>query len=415
MGRNGRDDRRAGGCTGVSAVAHFAWLGWPETATIITCLGDENIRFVGGAVRDALLGLPVADIDIATPMLPEEVIRRARAQAITAVPTGIDHGTVTLVAGGRSFEVTTLRRDVSTDGRRATVAFTDDWREDAARRDFTINALYADCAGTVYDWFGGRDDLAAGRVRFIGDPQQRIHEDALRILRFFRFSARFVRGALDDAGLVACIAHGKAMMALSRERIRSELLKLLGADDPLMCVEAMHKGRLFDSFLPEVISTQRLAKLMPLEKSRGLGDGLRRLAALLPAEAQLFDAVAMRLKCSTQERKRLVAMAGDAPVDIASMKQALYELGAVSAVDRLLLSSPAVPLLDACLALVGDWPIPASPFSGRHVVARGVASGPAVSAVLQRFERLWIDAGFVADDAAQVQLLQQALAETKDT
>jgi poly(A) polymerase len=238
-------------------------------------------RFVGGCVRDALLGLEQSDVDLATRLTPEEVVARLQAARIKAVPTGIAHGTITAVPAGSPVEVTTLRRDVSTDGRRATVAFTDDWKEDAARRDFTINALSADPVnGEVFDYFGGLDDLAARRVRFIGDPLQRIAEDHLRILRFFRFHARFGAEAPDPEGLEACAARANDLMALSRERIADELLKLLALPDPTPTVALMIARGIFRPVLPEIESAARLQKLVAAEHSAGIApNAIRRLAA----------------------------------------------------------------------------------------------------------------------------------------
>ncbi len=264
-----------------------AWRHWAGLDALTGALGaaEGDARFVGGAVRDTLLDIPVADVDIATRHTPEAVVARLKAAGIRTVPTGIAHGTVTAILDGRPIEVTTLRRDVSTDGRHAVVAFTDDWKQDAARRDFTMNALYADPAtGTVHDWFDGLADLAAGRVRFIGDPLQRIAEDHLRILRFFRFHARF--GAVPDAaGLAACTARANDLMALSRERIAAELLKLLVARDAVTVVRLMVDHGILRAVLPEIdaAGADRLALLASREGAAAIApDPVRRLAALLP-------------------------------------------------------------------------------------------------------------------------------------
>src|SRR4051794_40522346 len=245
-------------------------------------------RYVGGAVRDDLLHLPVSDVDLATRLQPEEVIQRLEAAKIKAVPTGIEHGTITAVGDGHPFEVTTLRRDVSTDGRRAIVAFTDDWREDAARRDFTINALFADPqTGEVFDYFGGLEDLKRRHIRFIGDPLQRIAEDHLRILRFFRFHARFGSGTPDAAALNACAARANDLMALSRERIADELVKLLGMADPSHTVGIMLERGILRPVLPEIHARTiaDLRALIAAEQEAKIKPGaLRRLAALLPRD-----------------------------------------------------------------------------------------------------------------------------------
>ena len=241
---------------------------------LLKALGADDglTRYVGGAVRDDLLKLPVNDFDLATRIRPDEVVERLEAAGIKAVPTGIDHGTVTAVSDGQPFEVTSLRRDVSTDGRRATVAFTDDWREDAARRDFTINALSADpVTGEIFDYFGGLDDLEARRVRFIGEPLERIAEDHLRILRLFRFHARFGAGEPDPAALAACTERANDLMALSRERIADELLKLLGLPDPAPTVAVMLERAILKPVLPE-IEPAALASAEPRHRRRARGE-----------------------------------------------------------------------------------------------------------------------------------------------
>lgn len=354
--------------------------------------GDEGLtRYVGGAVRDDLLDLPVSDVDLATRIEPAEVIERLETARIKAVPTGIEHGTVTAVSDGHPYEVTTLRRDVTTDGRRATVAFTSDWEEDAARRDFTINALSADVrTGELFDYFGGLDDLASRRVRFIGDPLKRIAEDHLRILRYFRFHARFGAGAPDAAALDACTARANDLMALSRERIADELLKLLGLTDPAATVGIMLDRGILKPVLPE-IAPERLHELRSLiaaENAARIGpDGLRRLAALLPHDAAVADSVAARLKLSNKARKRLACAAVR---DVAGAAEALaYRLGTDCAVDRLLLSGNP-----QAASRVGSWTPPRLPIGGGALIARGLPAGPVVARTLRTIERSWIEAGF---------------------
>ena len=364
-----------------------AWREQPGLDRIVAALGDA--RFVGGAVRDTLLGFDVSDVDLATPLTPGEVVRRLEAARIKAVPTGIAHGTVTAVADGQPVEVTTLRRDVATDGRHAEVAFTDDWRADAARRDFTINALYADPrAGEVFDWFGGLADLDARRVRFIGDPLQRIAEDHLRILRFFRFHARF--GAeVDAAALAACAARANDLMALSRERIAAELLKLLIAPKAVEVVPLMLAHGIFAPVLPEIVDTERLAALAVAEARAGVpADPIRRLAALLPREPALGETIAARLKLSKAQRRRLaLALTGRA----GSAREDAYRHGRDAAVDRSLLFGD-----DEAARALRDWPVPRLPISGGALVARGLAAGPAVAAALKAVEAQWIAEGFPA-------------------
>ena len=354
--------------------------------------GDEGLtRYVGGAIRDDLLDLPVSDVDLATRMEPPEVVRRLEKARIKAVPTGIEHGTVTAVSDGHPYEVTTLRRDVSTDGRRATVAFTDDWQEDAARRDFTINALSADVtSGKIFDYFGGLDDLAARRVRFIGDPLKRIAEDHLRILRYFRFHARFGAGEPDPAALEACTARANDLMALSRERIADELLKLLGLADPAPTIAIMVERGILKPVLPEIVA-RRLPDLTALiaaeEKAAIAPAGLRRLAALLPHDAAVADSVAARLKLSNKARKRLACAVLR---DVEGAAEAVaYRVGTDCAVDRLLLSGEP-----EAAASIASWRAPPLPIGGGALISEGLPAGPIVARTLRKIEQRWVEAGF---------------------
>ncbi|MEQ1688451.1 MAG: CCA tRNA nucleotidyltransferase, partial [Sphingopyxis sp.] len=291
----------------------IAWRSDPALLRLFAVLsgGEGLTRVVGGAVRDTLSGHPVTDIDLATKLLPNDVVARLGAATIKAVPTGIAHGTITAVADGKTFEVTTLRRDVTTDGRRATVDFTDDWAADAARRDFTINALYADpVSGGVYDPTGGLADLAAHRVRFIGDAAARIDEDHLRILRYFRFHARFGSGEADAKTLTIIAAKAASLRSLSRERIADELLKLLGLPDPAPSLQLMFTIDLFAHMLPEADAATLgvLERLVVAENAAGLApDPVRRLIALLPDDAGAAALVAGRLKLSKRIGKRITA------------------------------------------------------------------------------------------------------------
>ena len=386
--------------------------GWRKkrgVARILKALGSKQglIRYVGGAVRDDLMGLPVSDVDFATKLPPEQVIERLEKAHIKAVPTGIDHGTVTAVADGQPVEITTLRADVSTDGRRATVAFTDDWMADASRRDFTINALYADPEdGEVHDYFGGTEDLKARRVRFIGDPLTRIAEDHLRILRFFRFHARFGEGEPDTAALDACTDRANDLMALSRERIADELLKLLSLPDPAATVSLMIARGIFRPVLPEIDSAERLARLIAAEQAGSFDpDRLRRLAALLPQDPEAAEKITARLKLSNKARKRM-ALAADG--DLSTNRQALaYWIGTESAQDRLLLAGrPA----DA--AALRDWPVPRLPITGGQLIKRGVPQGPLVAKTLKAIERAWVAAGFPAGDGFE-KIVRQATQSTR--
>jgi len=371
-----------------------AWLDTPGGARLVAALDVAGgaTKLVGGAVRDGLLGRVASDIDLATRFAPADTVARLTAAGIKAVPTGIAHGTVTAVADGIVAEVTTLRRDVATDGRHATVAFTDDWRADAARRDFTINALYADpLTGVVDDFFGGLADLAAHRVRFIGVPLERIAEDHLRILRFFRFHARFGVGPPDPAGLSACVARASDLATLSRERVRDELFKLLAVADPVPTVRAMTLHGILTSVLPEITASAvtSLYRLCVTEIATGIaGDPCRRLAALLPRDAAVLNAVATRLRLSNADRKRLVLTA-----DIAcSLAEMAYRDGLESAVDRGLLSQH-----NDLSQFITNWRKPVFALSGRDIIARGIAAGPEVSRILNQVEREWIAAGFPSD------------------
>ena len=377
---------------------HMAGIG-----LVLSALGAEQglTRFVGGAVRDALAGQPVKDVDLATSLSPQEVSARLNKARVKVIPTGIAHGTVTAVVSGGTLEITTLRRDVSTDGRRATVAFTDDWREDAARRDFTINALYADpLTGAIFDYFGGADDLAAGVVRFIGEPYNRIAEDHLRILRFFRFQARYGKGAAHAESLAACAARANDLMALSRERIADELLKILALAEPEDTLSLMLTHGILTPVLPEIVSAAPLRALIAAEF--GIEPSpIRRLAALLPADPTLVEGIAKRLKLSKAATKRLTCAARRVPGDAFHPMQLAYQVGTESAVDRLLLNGAPD---DARMII--DWPIPQFPMTGGAIVARGIKAGPDVARILKAVEAQWVDEGF--PDAARVNILADA-------
>jgi poly(A) polymerase len=394
----------------VSLPDHLPAQPWAATPAGVGLLGaldaaTGETRLVGGAVRDGLLGLGGADIDLATRFTPEEVMKRVKAAGLKAVPTGIAHGTVTVVGHDLVAEVTTLRRDVQSFGRHAQVAFTDDWREDAARRDFTVNALYADLpGGALHDYWGGLDDLSARHVRFIGDPLQRIAEDHLRILRFFRFSARFA-AVVDADGLAACTARANDLMALSRERIAMELRLLLALPDPVATLALMLEAGIFRPVLPE-LSPDRLPVLvqtMVAEAAAGLPPAWeRRLAALLPAgETRVAAEVGARLKLSNVQRIRLVAAVQ--PAGSAPHWEAAYAHGGEAVIDRLLIAGDAM----AAVPLIG-WHRPRPPATGKDIIARGVAPGPEVAKRLGAFERAWVAAGFPNDRETVAALLDAA-------
>ena len=350
---------------------------------------EGTARFVGGAVRDLLVDVPHDDLDLATTLKPGEVIRRLEEAGIKAVPTGIEHGTITAVSSGTVVEVTTLRADVSTDGRRATVAFTDDWKQDAGRRDFTINAIYADpYSGELFDYFGGLDDLKSRTVRFIGEPLQRIAEDHLRILRYFRFHARYGHGEPDAQALEACTERANDLMALSRERIADELLKLLALADPTPTVRLMRERGIFAPVVPELTGVDRLAALVAAERKAGIDpDPLRRLAALLPADPETAAKVAARLKLSNKAKKRL-ASAAEASLGL-NPRSLAYRIGTESAVDRLLLAEQPADASE-----IARWTPPRLAIGGGDLIARGVPQGPEVARALRRIEDEWEAAGF---------------------
>ena len=381
------------------------WTQRDDLRAMIAALGSGQVRWVGGAVRDTLLGIPVKDVDCATLLQPLEVIKRLTLAGIKAVPTGIEHGTVTAVLPGGNVEITTLRRDVATDGRRATIEYASDWREDAARRDFTINALFADPESLeVFDYFGGLADLAARRVRFIGDPRERIAEDHLRILRYYRFQARFGR-ALDQPAEDACAALASTLKGLSRERVAMELLNLLALPCPAQTVLRMHERGVLQVVLPEATrgTIANLGKLVAAEEAASLlPDAIRRLAALLPPSPPVAETVAARLRLSRAQRDRLSCIAARNAGDASDPRALAYRLGPECAIDRLLLAGSTI-------APIRNWEIPQFPLKGGEIVARGIAKGPEVARILQTAETRWIDEGF-PDRARVEQILEDLLA-----
>jgi poly(A) polymerase len=369
------------------------WTQRESLAALVRAIGAGNIRWVGGAVRDTLAGRPVADVDAATPLPPNEIMRRLKDAGIRSVPTGIEHGTVTAIFDDGNVEITTLRRDVSTDGRRATVEYSDDWREDAARRDFTINALYADPETLeLHDYFGGLEDLETGRVRFIGDPRDRIREDHLRILRYYRFQTRY-GSAPDPEAEEACAALAPTMKGLSRERVGWELQLLLSLPDPAPTVSRMHENGVLGEVLPETgaAGVKALAALVAGEQDQQVaGDPVRRLAALLPADPAAAAQVAARLRLSNAQKKRLVTSAGrkgEAADEAGDPRVLAYRLGRTGAIDRMLLSGSSIAPLDG-------WDIPELPLKGGEIVARGVDAGPEVARILRAVENRWLAEGF---------------------
>ncbi|MEQ8406256.1 MAG: CCA tRNA nucleotidyltransferase [Oceanicaulis sp.] len=392
--------------------AENAWLDAPDTRRVMDALspGDsDRARFVGGCVRNALMGRPVDDVDIATQLEPDAARAALEAAHIKVVPTGLAHGTLTAVAEGKPFEVTSLRKDVETFGRRAVVAFTTDWREDARRRDFKLNSIYARRDGTLFDPFGGIDDARAGRVVFIGQARERIGEDYLRILRFYRFNAWYGAG-IDPDGQAACAALAHTVRDLSAERVWKELKKLLLAPDPRAAVSAMHEGHVLKEVLPGRLDFNLFAGI--INADRGMSrepDALLRLVALLGREGNAVESVMQSMKASNAERTRAQAMtAGAGPRVHPSMSpsqrgRALYALGAEAVMARLRLDeAEGLGAADDHFAAARAWSRPRFPLKGKDLVAAGFEPGPELGEILARLEAEWIDSAFTLGRAALV-------------
>jgi poly(A) polymerase len=404
-----------------STLPDQAWRRAPGLAAVLDALeaagGEGCVRMVGGCVRNALLRQPVADIDLATPLTPPEVITAAEAAGLKCVPTGLDHGTVTVIADHKGYEVTTLRRDVETDGRRAVVAFTSDWAEDAARRDFTLNALYADRAGRIFDPTGrGLADLEARRLVFVGDARTRIREDALRILRFFRFHAWYGAGAPDAEALGACAELKDLAANLSAERVAAEWLKLLGAPDPRASVRLAADAGVLAVILPEASRLDRFAALVEIETDiLFTDDALLRFAALLPDQAGA-EAVARRLKLSNAQRERLTAALAADPalkswMSPREVRRAVYRLGAQPFQDQAMLAwaeagGAGAAQWRSLIPMAQGWTPPRLPLSGEEVKAAGVPDGPLVGRVMREVEAWWIDADFPMDKLGIIERLK---------
>ena len=372
------------------------WLTASATRAVIAALaaagGPDCARFVGGCVRNALIGAPIDDIDIATTLTPDAVVAALKTAGLRSVPTGIEHGTVTAISERQPFEITTLRRDVSTDGRRATVAFTTDWAQDAGRRDFRLNALYADAEGVILDPTGqGYDDAMAGRIVFVGEPEERIREDYLRILRFYRFYAWYGRGAPDAAAVEACAALAEGVEQLSAERVSKELLKLLAAPDPRPAVRLMAEAGVLGRVLGSTFD------LALFEAMTGLsGDALLRLSALLPGDPAKAAEIARALRLSNTQRDRLVeAVSGEATTALTrpQARKVLYRDGRQAFEDRVMRAWAAGGDTEASrelLALAQDWTRPVMPVGGRDLARLGLTPGPETGQVLKAFEDGWI-------------------------
>ena len=382
----------------ISTIDPQSWAKIEGLGRIINALysKEQPIRIVGGAVRDTLNDTEVHDIDLATPLLPDSVMQKLNATGVKTIPTGLQHGTITAISDSNSFEITTLRKDKETNGRHAVVEFCDNWLEDAKRRDFTINALYADpVTGEIFDFFGGIEDLQHQRVRFIGNAHDRIEEDHLRILRYFRFLARFDTARIDHDSLTACASLSKRQMTLARERISDELFKICIAPNPIYAIHTAYENEIFQPFLPEIqkhnintleclIYRERLYNIKP--------SALRRLAVLLPNDNKILDALASRLKFSNAMRKSLIARAYHRPVEIEDMRRLAFLLGADEAIDIALIHGETN--IRDMLDQLKDWKIPKFGLKGGTLIERGLPVGPTVSKTLQIIKERWIDAGF---------------------
>ena len=412
--------RRVDSNPGPSRMEPQPWMREPATQAVLNALREAGIvaRFVGGCVRDALLDREIADIDLATPARPQEVMAVFDKAGIKAVPTGIAHGTVTAVVTSlgppRHFEITTLRRDVETYGRRAKVAFGADWAEDAARRDFSINAIYLDPDGTLHDPVGGLADLAARRVRFVGQAAKRIAEDVLRVLRYYRFEARFGCGTGDPEARAACREAVPLLPRLSAERVAGELLRLLMVPNPVPALRMMAEDGVLAAILPEAKRLDRLERLLPLEPEP---DPMRRLAALLDVNGAGAEAIAERLKLSNAEGDRIVGLARPWPLDLKgdarAQRRAIYDLSAERFRDLALLLAAEGAIdktrLDRLLKLASSWTPPSFPLKGRDVAALGIPPGPRVGQFLVELRHWWKEEDFAPDRAACLDRLRSLI------
>lgn len=408
-------------------LARAGWLNEADTRAVMEALasGGGIARFVGGSVRNALLGEPVTDIDIATSETPERAMALLAEKGIKVVPTGLAHGTITAVTATRHFEITTLRVDVKTDGRRAEVAFTGDWLEDAKRRDFTMNALYADADGTVHDPLGqGRADLAARRVRFIGEAEARIREDYLRILRFFRIHAWYGKGDPDPAGLRAAAGLREGLRQLSGERVRDELLKIAAADEAAAAYRQMAAVGILSIVLPEASRLDRFEKLVDIESNQLFtSDPVLRLTSMLDLDEAGVAALADRLRLSNKDRERIARVLTDRTkivsyLSMREVRRALYVMGAELFKDRVMLcwagdrKDHNTFQWRALLAMADSWERPPFPLTGQMIKAAGVPEGPEIGRVRREVEEWWIDADFTDDEFSIIERLKAVVQAT---
>ncbi len=373
---------------------------------------DHPIRIVGGAVRDTLVGGHVHDIDLATPLLPDIVMQKLNDAGVKTIATGLQHGTITAISNSNSFEVTTLRKDTETDGRHAIVEFCDNWLEDAQRRDFTMNALYADpITGEIFDYFGGFEDLRNQRVKFIGHAHDRIEEDHLRILRYFRFLARFENVEIDVDSLEACAALSKRQMTLARERISDELIKICSVLNPYRAISTAYENGIFQSFLPEIQphNIDNLKRLIQREQNYNIApSALRRLAVLLPNDGKVLDKIASRLKFSNIMRKSLTSRAHKDILETDAIRKLAFLIGIDAALDIILIYGDAN--LEAMIDQLKNWDIPKFELKGGTLIERGLPAGPIVSETLQEIRQIWMDAGFPDQEALNA-LIDRVISE----
>ena len=406
---------------GPANLANADWLKREATQSILRELSNAGYvgRIVGGAVRNALLGMPVRDIDIATDASPDDVVRLFERGGYKVIPTGLKHGTVTVIAQDSAYEVTTLREDVATDGRHAEVRFTDDWAGDASRRDFTINALYCQADGEIFDPLGGLADIEHRSIRFIGDPSERIREDYLRILRFFRFFAEYGRGDIDRAGLAACVAGRLGARRLSSERIREELLRLLVAPRAMDALQAMFEFGLIGEFIPAAPRLNRLARLSGIDRDR---DSVLRLAVASVGVLEDGERIADRLKLSNDHRRRLCdvdfALSVHSPLTAKQARQLIYRLGAERFNNCIKIARSrsyhqlSHPDWIASISLAKHWAAPHFPLSGADALQLGAVPGPQVGAALKRVEALWIESDFTLNENSLRKALAQAVSKS---
>ncbi|MZR30117.1 CCA tRNA nucleotidyltransferase [Sneathiella litorea] len=393
-------------------VAHPpAWWRWPETKAVINALRNEggSARFVGGCVRDALLGLATEDIDIATDLLPGSVIQGLERANILALPTGLDHGTITAVLNKRHFEITTLRVDLVGHGRHADIAFTRDWERDAERRDFTINALYLDPEGELIDPVGGLADLKMSHIRFIGNADDRIREDRLRVLRFFRFFARFGDDNPDQHALHACARAAGQLDTLSVERVQKELMLLLDTQNPVAALDLMEETGVLEAIIGRKPDLSMLRLLLSLEVP---SDALQRFAALLCVQMDDVLKLANKLRFSNNQKQRLAVMcAGDVKenMSVQELREALYQLGKKGFEDQVMMLWAQIGAgkdLSSYLLEAASWQAPQLPVTGSDLLSHGIAEGAELGNLLRKMEVHWIASGFKSTKA---ELLREVL------